>query len=453
MPEAQALECPECGAKLTPEPGAVTVRCAYCGTTSQVGDLGPHPDAGSPASSAREAMHQAEAVAKASAEARREKLAEAEAQVAAARAKGLRGMVAVLVVVGLVIGAVSLFGGDLDAIVTHFNKTGHLEVVHAAKTGPTKSGELVQWDDLAPSQLGRVPGGRTVLLGLTRHLLDHKTHIVAQAFDAATLGFLWESRPLGLWTDYQVIFARIAAGKAILTDDHGRVLVLDLATGHQTASRFLEDRAKDICVPDPARPQAWIETADGRGHALDVATGKVVGAPRPAGCVLGCTGGPVWEPESAGCRHLDQAPKVDGLQVTDLVKDGAAEVALGHRSQGTKVPMAAGFDTATGKLRWKRTLPDGDAFSAKEDQTIGLAAAGAGAAYFVLDMKEGPARLIALDEATGRTLWTVKVPREDRDVDEGELRFAHGRLYLAHGVALDVLDARTGKLQGTLGEL
>ena len=128
-------------------------------------------------------------------------------------------------------------------------------------------------------------------------------------------------------------------------------------------------------------------------------------------------------------------------------------MALGHRAQGTKVPMAAGFDTATGKLRWKRTLPDGDAFSAKEDQTIGIATAGGGAAYLVLNLKEGPAQLLALDEATGRTRWAIKIPREDRDVDEGDLRFADGRLYLAHEVALDVLDARTGKLLGSLGEL
>ena len=140
-------------------------------------------------------------------------------------------------------------------------------------------------DDLAPTQLGRVPGGHTVLLGLTRHLLDHHTHIVAEAFDAASRKFLWESKRLGLWTDYQVIHARVAAGKAIVTDDHGRVLIFDLGTGHQTASQFLADRAKDLCVPDPAKPRAWIETADGKGHALDVATGKVQDAPKPAACV------------------------------------------------------------------------------------------------------------------------------------------------------------------------
>ena len=421
MPDVVPLECPECGARLNPTAGADTVRCTYCGTTSRIADLA-RPTTPASATAPRIPPRQARLVA-----------------LLAAGGVVMLGAVGA----GIAFFAASAPGPSAPS--------GHAAV--AAAIAHARARELVQWDALAPSQLARIPDGRTILLGLTRHLQHGKTRIVAQAFDARSLEPLWKSKPLGLWSDYQVIHARIAAGKAILTDDHGRVVVDDLTTGHPVASKFLEDRAKVLCVPDPARPLAWILTADGKGHAFDVDTHAVTDAPKPAACAEGCFGRPVWAVQNPKCRHLDEAPKVEGLKVTDLVRDGASEVALGHRAQGTQVPMAAGFDTGTGKLRWQRTLPDGDAYSAKVGQTIGVSAAGDGAVYFVLDMKEGPSRILALDEATGRTRWAVPMPRKTDFADEGDLSFAGGRLYFAHMVALDVLDARTGKLVGTLGEL
>ena len=332
MPDVVPLECPECGARLNPGPDADTVRCVYCGTTSRIADLRPAAPPAAPSQ---------------------------------LRAQGQRARI-VIVLAGAVVAMVGAGVAGFLEMSSSAPAPGTARAVARAPDPTVASGgELVQWDALAPSQLARLPDGRPVLLGLTRHLGQGKTRIVAEAFDARSLEPLWASKPLGLWSDYQVIHARIAAGKAILTDDHGRVLVDDLTTGHPVASRFLEDRAKALCVPDPAKPMAWILTADHKGHAFDVDTHAVTDAPKPAACALGCGGRPVWAVQNPKCRHLDEAPKVEGLRVTDLVRDRASEVALGHRSQGTQVPMAAGFDTGTGKLRWKHTLPDSNTFSSK----------------------------------------------------------------------------------------
>lgn len=422
MTETNVLECPKCGAALTPKPGATTARCEFCGTTVELGAGSPPPP---PRVSVTVSSTQVNSKA------------------------AVRRLVIVMAGVGVLMAA----GAAFMVASTGRGGAPHGSRVHFATGSQIPrdgQGRMIQWDDLAPVDFGDA-GGHAVLLGLTRHLGHGKTDVIASAYDPTTLKPLWETRSLGVWEDYQAIHARIAGGRVVVTDSHGRVIVKDLGTGKTLRASFLPDQVKAFCVLDPGRPQVWAKTADGSGHLIDVSTGKTTNASRPKACPTGCEGRPVFAmgPE---CNHRGLAPKDLEINPSTVVLGGDAAVAFGDRRKGTQVPMAVGFDPATGTVKWKRTLPASDPFAARADDAPGIAAFGEGAAYVVVDMKTGGPRLFAIDAATGRTRWSVEVPREDSSMSEGKLVYHGHRLFLAHQVALDVLDANTGKLIGTLGE-
>lgn len=420
MPGPVALDCPKCGAKLTPAPGATTVRCEYCGTTSEVDPSG----AALRSIQVRRVPHRG-------------------ARVAALVISVV--VILIAVVVGYFVVGPSPSMRGAQAHIVH--------ATEAAAHGIPPGSPMVQWDDLARPALVDGVAGHTVLLALIRKLKGSAIHLVATAYDAKTLQPMWQSPVLGTWDDYQVIHARAAGRRAVLSDARGRIVVDDLATGKTLLTQFLPDRAKELCVPDPAKPVAWALTADGTGHEIDLSTGKLTDAKRPAACPAGCEGMPAFaEAGAARCRHLALAPKDVGMKASDVVLAGAAVVAFGDRAKGTEVPMAVGLDPKTHEVLWKRTVPAKDPYAAAEDDPIAIATGGDGAVYGILDMKEGPPKVIALDAATGHTLWAVPVRGAHGRMVEGTLDYHDGRVYLGHDVELDVLDAKTGKLVGTLGE-
>jgi hypothetical protein len=98
------------------------------------------------------------------------------------------------------------------------------------------------------------------------------------------------------------------------------------------------------------------------------------------------------------------------------------------------------------KVLWERPVAPGDGLGATGTAHMyhnGLAAGRAVAAY---DQPSGATQLVAIDAATGKTLWEAPTPRFTG------LVLTRTRVYLQGiGRQIDVRDAANGKLLGSFG--
>jgi hypothetical protein len=207
-----------------------------------------------------------------------------------------------------------------------------------------------------------------------------------------------------------------------------------------------------VCSPTELPEKVWIRLRDRPPMALDVATRATSEVARPPSCVLGpseqpCAG---YRPDTESCLTVPQWPRFPDLSALRTHVEGDRVVALGSRSRDQSVPMILGGsppprEGGEAHVRWTRPLASGDGLSAMH-ATFFLALRG-GRALSWYEHAAGRPHVVAVDAAAGRTLWDVPT------TEVLSLHLTLTRVYVQHRQGLDVRDAATGKLLGSVNKL
>jgi len=284
--------------------------------------------------------------------------------------------------------------------------------------------------------------GHDAFLGLGRAYIGDKLYLAAIDADGASL--LWKTGPLGTFSQgHQYTHFAVAGKQAAVSDYRGQLHVLELATGHTLRTLRLSDRADQLC-PVGAGSSVWVEVINKQNVDVNLATGLVTrNAPRPPGCV----------DEHKLHHSADGAPKVDGFKVDHVLRSGTLAVAAGEKTPGTPVPVAVGFDPATGSVRWHATIPAVDTSSLHTAfYHLDKADVIAGDRYVVAyPTGEGNGmRLTAFDAMTGRRLWDEPMP--SGHTDPSGLVATTNHILVGRWLALDVFRKSDGAHVGTVGK-
>ncbi|RKH65445.1 hypothetical protein D7V93_06015 [Corallococcus llansteffanensis] len=126
-------------------------------------------------------------------------------------------------------------------------------------------------------------------------------------------------------------------------------------------------------------------------------------------------------------------------------------VVTGTRWPGTSVPLVAVFAKGNRKPLWHGGVADTEPTHLR-DTAPELAEVDGDAVYFVYELEQpGGFHLIRRDARTGVMRWDVPIPRSKEATGPSALWVHDGRVYVPHWAWLDVFDAETGNLVGTLG--
>ena len=322
--------------------------------------------------------------------------------------------------------------------------------------GAVPAGEHLQWSANGTSVVpARIDGdavedfvGRYVILDLKG---DSSQTLFVGGFSGATFERAWKAGPYGTLSEgVGATHLAVVGDRVAVTDFRMALHVLDATTGKELRSLRLSDRARSMCSPADARKQVWVEVVDGNSLVVDLEAGKAEPlAKRPAWCRGGASH------ECAGTRAAcsddrNRAPKQVGFG-TDLVfTEGSSSVAMGHKEPGTRTPMAMGFDAVRGVAAWTTTIPTDPAIVSGIPDPSGDLVEGRFFTSYSLGNQKG-SRLVSFDARSGARRWDVEVPRGSAGSGVEGLTATATRLYVPHWTWLDVFDAGSGKLLGTVG--
>jgi hypothetical protein len=421
--------CPNCGARIEIEPGAGRVACHYCGQSFEVPAAAPPPvqrviviapGAASPVSARR-----------------------------APAAVSFVGSAAVILVI--VLGAFLASRKNIAATI-------HLPALPAGVTLPGTASESFMWDTVGGPPIPASVGGDVEgFVGRIRFRGNDELWIAG--FEGSKLGEVWKAGPLGTYSQgYTSTFAALVGRSIVVTDYRANVHVYDLASGRETRSVKLTDRAKSMCAAPDGKPHVWIEASDERNVLVDADLGTATPMSRPPWCPDrwaasdDCRGWLKRGPPRLTCRGPDAAPKVAGFEALNVVEDGDLAIALGKRHPGTALPMAVGFDPKTKTVRWQQPIASGDQAGVVESSTISVMdalAAGRFVAPYALTSKGW--HFTAFDARSGQRIWDVPLqPIVGVDHPEG-FSLSAARVYVMRTSSVEVYEAKTGALVGTVG--
>ncbi len=445
---AKEMKCSSCGAQLPIPPlGERFLRCHYCGTSVQL-EAPPPPmvsgfGGGPPAAS----YGQPPPVSPFGAP-----------QIIVVPptygAPSYTGMRVLYMIIPLVL---VLFSSGMSMFLSSGSHGSLSSSTGVGSGGVTPIGEHLQWDSSDAPVPARVNADEVEDFVGVYHLLEgdeQRTYL--GAFNGKTLERVWAAGPFGNLSEAngQTFFA-VAGNRAILTDFRSTAHIFDVATGKETGKVTLSDRAKAVCTPPDGKAEAWLELSDQQHVLVDLAAGTSKKAARPAYCATGpndaaninCIMGS--KRTRAAC-HEDSAIKAPGVSISKILSDGDLSVGLGTKSPGTAIPTALGIDTKAKKIKWQRPIPASDPATVHEG--LGLADLGGGRLVAQYELSSGLWRLAALDARTGNALWDVEIPRSKDGSQAFDLRITATRVYLPHWTWLDVFDAKTGTVIGTVGK-
>lgn len=295
------------------------------------------------------------------------------------------------------------------------------------------------WDRAGGPPVPVQLGGKEAVLGRMR-LSEDQLYIVAT--DSATAQPLWKLGPLGSYGDgYQLTHFQVAGSLVVVTDARGGLRIHELASGKEVKTIALRDRATQLCL---AAPDAVAVAVMDRHHVtLDTSSLTLREAPLPPGC------------DGSRSAHARRArdervrkPTVRGFEVADAHAEGDYGVAAAVKSPGTPVPYAIGFVPSTREVRWQQLLPTVDPLSVRSSEHDALA----GGRYLaVYGVGSAGWHLTALDAKDGTRLWDVTL-RPLFAVDDIESLVVTARFaYVNRTSSLEIYDAATGRLVGTVG--
>jgi hypothetical protein len=334
--------------------------------------------------------------------------------------------------------------------------------VNGVGTLVTSAPELVHWDSSAAPYPARINGdavedfvGHVEILhpgaGNSEELID--------GFDGATLNRLWTAGPFGDSSDTRGLAFAVAGSRAIVTDSRSVAHILDVTSGREVARVNLSDRAKSICAApaSSAKSEVWIEVSDEQNVLVDLAAATLKKAPRPPYCGsdrystddIYCHIG-LYERTEATCKGVDSSFRVPGFRGERMLSDGDATVVVGTKSPGSQVPTAVGYDPKGKHVLWQRTIPQGDLASVKDG--LGLTDLVAGVLVSQVELTSGIFHLSAIDAKSGSPLWQTEVPHSKDGSSARTMKITPTRVYLPHWTYLDVFDARSGRVIGTIGK-
>jgi putative pyrroloquinoline-quinone binding quinoprotein len=314
------------------------------------------------------------------------------------------------------------------------------------------------WDTVAGPPIPAAVGGGGVegFVGRIRTRGDDVLYIAA--FEGTKLGQVWKAGPLGTYTQaYQSTFASVLERSVVVTDYRANLHVYDLATGHETRTLKLTDRAKGLCTAPSGRARVWIEMSDEKNVVFDLDAGTLAPATRPAWCGQGETSGDCrgWLTRGAprqGCAGPEGAPKVNAFQAENVIEEGDLAVALGKKHPGTALPIAVGFDPKTKAVRWQAPVGSGDQAAVAESSTTSVMDALAGGRFVVpYEVTSKGWHFTAFDARSGQRLWDVPLASIIGIEDPEGFSLSAARVYVMRSSSLEVYDAKTGALVGTLG--
>ncbi|MEP7120059.1 MAG: PQQ-binding-like beta-propeller repeat protein [Byssovorax sp.] len=323
--------------------------------------------------------------------------------------------------------------------------------------GIVPSGERLQWSSNGVNVIpARIDGdavedfvGRYVILDLSGQTTQT---VFVGGFSGATFERVWKAGPYGNLSEAAGATHFTVAGDRVAVADYRSTLhVLDVTTGKELRSVRLSDRARSVCGPLDARKQVWVELADQNHQIIDLETGKSEAAARPAWCRSSAGGAHSCGGARAACADQGYSePKQGAVRIDLMFTEGSTTVATGHKEPGTPTPMALGYDPKKKAATWTTIIPSDPASFSGMDRGAGDLAGGRFFTSYELAVMKG-SRLVSFDAKTGARLWDVPVIRSESGSGVDGLAATPTRVYVPHWTWLDIHDAASGKLLGTVG--
>ena len=314
--------------------------------------------------------------------------------------------------------------------------------------------EHLQWGNEAPFA-AKINADATEDFVGRYHVLGgsgDKTLEYVGGYDGATLKRVWQAGPYGDQGDTRGLHMAVVGNSVLVTDQRSVGHILDAATGKETASITLSDRADSICVEPSGKPEAWIKVSDNQDLDVDFTTKRSKKSPRPPWCkepdVFACSSGR-FEKTNAECAKPDAAFSAPSFSAKKQLTEGAVTVVVGEKSPGTAMPTAVGWDPKAKRILWQRPIPQSE--STRVSDGLGLVDLGGGRLVSQIELTTGIYKLIALDGKTGAQLWDTEIPNSKDGSEADQMLVTATRVYLPHWTWLNVFDAKTGAVIGTVG--
>ena len=295
----------------------------------------------------------------------------------------------------------------------------------------------------------RIAGEESVVVAVLEYRED--VPMFVQAWSARPVERLWAHGPVAdSDSGYTAIQVGATAEYVLVSDPRNRVRILAAASGELTAEVSLSDRVEEICAPPPDHPaaDAWLGVADERHQLVDLRTATLRAAGRPAWCPAPAR----WShpPGASGVLEQEKPPEVAGFRAERVHVEGDLAVAGGVKSPGSALPRALGFDRGTREVRWHVAVAAAGRAGIREHSTD-WAALSTDRYFTHYAAGSEDTWVVALKASTGAHLWETHL-RPIFAVDRVERLVATpGILYVARTGCVDVLDALTGEVLGTVG--
>lgn len=302
------------------------------------------------------------------------------------------------------------------------------------------------WDDVGGWPAIATIGGHEVAIGRMRGNVDNKLSIAA--FDSTTLKQLWTAGPYGTYTEgYRYTDWAVSGSWVAVTDFHAQVHTLDLSTGKEQHVLSLTDKVDRICPAGAG--QVAIQQIDKRTVIIDLASQRVREAPLPASC----GGTPDMDAMMAlsiavrAIPHFE--PSGDFNLATFRARD--MDVLIGTKTPGTPTPMVVGLDKTNLSVRWQVPLPATDLATVRDGSSGHKNAAVCGDRFIgTYGAGQKSWHVTALDATSGVRQWDVVLkPARGIDTLRG-VKCSATRVYVVRNDSLDVLDATSGRVLGTI---
>ncbi|MEO7113936.1 MAG: hypothetical protein ABI183_26075, partial [Polyangiaceae bacterium] len=247
--------------------------------------------------------------------------------------------------------------------------------VGAAKSGATASpfgggAEDFQWTGDAPFAAKINADATEDIVGRYRVLASGggKAKDFIGGIDGVTLKRIWSAGPYVDGDDARGFKYAVVGNNVLVTDPKSVGHILSLATGKETATITMSDRADSICVEPTGKPEAWIHVTDNEDLDVDFTSKRTKKMARPPWCKSTdfgisdsqCESGQFTN-TSARCSGVDSNFKAPNFEGKKMLSDGTVTVVVGTKSPGTAIPTAVGYDPKAKKILWQRPIPQSDA--------------------------------------------------------------------------------------------
>jgi len=279
----------------------------------------------------------------------------------------------------------------------------------------------------------------------------------AAAFDGKSLELLWEVELQGEPSELHSTVHFVHQGGRLVMSTPDAVLLLEPLTGKQLGQVALSDKPKRLCIPEGDAESVWVEVVDARNLLLNTATTAARPAIQPPpSCVVRKWNSredcyiTVARKSPVPCVSARGLPAVPGFRAENVYKWQGLDVVMGERNPGSRMPMAAVFEPGAKTPLWTDSVGDMDPKNMKES-VVDTVAFSEDALFMVYGLKQGGEQLVRRDLRTGSVGWDVPIPNSASGSRTSEFKQHGGRIYVPHWVWLDVFDAKTGNLVGTLG--